>query len=121
LQVPAGRIDQKPTSKVELGFNLDAADPIKPLAFEATEGGSFNYSTSMKLVDKSGMDVQTSLYFKKTAANAWDVYATANGVSVPAGATPVKVGDIGLQQCRWLRPAGTRDLHHHRAPTCRMR
>jgi len=94
MQVPAGRIDQKPTSKVELSFNLDAADPTKPLAFDASEGGSFNYSSSMKIVDKSGMDVQASLYFKKTAANNWDVYATANGVSVPAGATPVKVGAI---------------------------
>ena len=86
LKVPEGRIVQKPTSKIGMSFNLNSGDTIKPLAFDATEGGSFNYSTSLKVVDKAGKEVQLGLYYKKTGSAAWDVYATANGQPVNGSA-----------------------------------
>jgi flagellar hook protein FlgE len=36
LKVPDGRIVQKPTTEIDMSFNLNAADTIKPLAFDAS-------------------------------------------------------------------------------------
>ncbi|MEN9418687.1 MAG: flagellar hook protein FlgE [Pseudomonadota bacterium] len=94
LKIPSSRIEQKPTTRVDMAFNLDAADPSKSITtFNPVEGGSFNYSTSMNVVDRSGKDVQLSLYFKKSTSNKWDVYATANGVPVRGG-TNAAIGSL---------------------------
>ena len=95
LRIPEGRMQQQATSKIDLGFNLNAADTVKTLAFDQNEGGSFNYSTSMKIVDQSGKEVQMGLYYKKTASNTWDVFVTANGALVP-GATGNAVGTLSF-------------------------
>ena len=94
LKIPDARIQQNPTQRVDLALNLDAADPQKSTAaFDPKEGGSFNYSTSFNLVDKAGKDVQLSLYFRKSAAEKWDVFATANGVPVQ-GAAGAQIGAL---------------------------
>lgn len=101
MKVPDGRIVQKSTTKIDMSFNLNAADTIKPLAFDASEGGSFNYSTSLKVVDQSGKEVQLGLYYKKvSSANgpAWDVFATANGRAV---------GTTALGQIRFTNADGS--------------
>jgi flagellar hook protein FlgE len=94
LKIPDARIEQNPTTRVDMSFNLDAADPQKSTAtFDPKEGGSFNYSTSFNLVDKAGKDVQLSLYFRKNGAEKWDVYATANGVPVQ-GTAGSQIGSL---------------------------
>jgi len=97
LKIPSSRIEQKPTTRVDMAFNLDAADPSKKLEFRSDEGGSFNYSTSLKVIDRAGKDVQLSLYFRKEKSDEWKVYGTANGVTVTreADAAPEKAGYIG--------------------------
>jgi flagellar hook protein FlgE len=94
LKIPESRIVQNATTRVDMGFNLDAADPQKSTAtFDPKEGGSFNYSTSLSVVDKAGKDVQLSLYFRKNGADKWDVYATANGVPVQ-GTAGAQIGSL---------------------------
>ena len=94
LKIPDARIEQNPTTRVDMTFNLNAADPQKSTAaFDPKEGGSFNYSTSFNLVDKAGKDVQLSLYFRKNGAEKWDVYATANGVPVQ-GTAGSQIGSL---------------------------
>ncbi len=64
---------------VRLGINLDASSavPTAPLAFD--QPGSYNYATSQTLYDSQGAPLTANYYFRKTAIDNWDVYATING------------------------------------------
>ena len=64
---------------VRLGINLDAssAAPTVPLAFD--QPSSYNYATSQTLYDTQGASLTANYYFRKTAIDSWDVYATVNG------------------------------------------
>jgi len=88
LQLPTGGIAPVATSKNTIQFNLDAREAItKPVAGSATnidftDQKTFNKATSVTMFDAKGQDVPVTYYFQKTAADTWDVYATANGVTV---------------------------------------
>ena len=86
MQVPNPRIDQRTTSEITLGVNLNAAALVQAAAFDPEDGDSFNYSTSIRTFDLQGSSVEVSTYFRKTTANEWEVFATANGTQVGAAA-----------------------------------
>lgn len=71
---------------VQVNLNLDArlAVPVTT-PFNYADPTSYNQSTAVTTYDSLGGPHTYSMYFVKTAANAWDVYAT---VTNPAGATP---------------------------------
>ena len=64
---------------IRMSVNLDAASAMStaPLSFNAPS--SYNYATSQTLYDSQGAPVTMNYYFRKTAADNWDVYATVNG------------------------------------------
>lgn len=64
---------------IQMGINLDAtsAVPSTPIAFD--QPASYNYATSQTLYDSQGAPLTMNYYFRKTATNSWDVYATVNG------------------------------------------
>ncbi len=74
---------------IRMGVNLDAtsAVPTVPLSFNTP--ASYNYATSQTLYDSQGAPVTMNYYFRKTATDNWDVYATVNGQAFdgPAPAT----------------------------------
>ncbi|MCF8150259.1 MAG: flagellar hook protein FlgE [Burkholderiaceae bacterium] len=79
---------------VQANLNLDsrlAALPALP-AFNYADPTTFNQSTAVTTYDSLGNPHTYSMYFRKTAANAWDVYAT---VTNPTGAAPAFT-DLGL-------------------------
>lgn len=96
IQLPTAGINPQATTGIELEFNLDSRSPV---TLPATGGinfndpTTFNNATSVTLFDTMGQDVAVTYYFQKTAANTWDVYATANGNSLmtngTGGAMPV--------------------------------
>jgi flagellar hook protein FlgE len=90
LQIPATRLPQTITSEIIQSFNLDASDVSKTADFDPDDGESFNYSSSIKTFDLLGNSVEISTFYRKTAANTWEVFATANGTQIGTG----KVGDI---------------------------
>jgi flagellar hook protein FlgE len=59
------------------------ACPAIALPFNYTDPTTYNQSTAVTTYDSLGNPHTYSMYFVKTAANAWDVYAT---VTNPAGA-----------------------------------
>ena len=80
---------------VQANINLDsrvAAPPLVP-AFDPDVPATYNQSTAVTTYDSLGNAHTYSMYFRKTAANAWDVYAR---VSNPAGASAAFT-DLGLQ------------------------
>ena len=98
LKIPDARLAQKVTSEVIQSFNLDSADGKKTATFDPKDGDSFNYSSSIQVFDQLGQAVELSLFYRKSDAGKWDVFATANGNLVPQPATatdpPVKLGSL---------------------------
>jgi flagellar hook protein FlgE len=88
LKIPEPRLAQKQTNEVILSVNLDGSDIVKkpvgsdPPPFDQNDGNSFNYSTTIAVFDEAGQSVQISTFYRKTEANIWEVYVTANGQKV---------------------------------------
>lgn len=89
LQLPTGGIGPNPTSQIELEMNLDArAGVSRPSAgpqIDFNDADTYNNATSLTVFDEQGQGVALTYFFQKTATNAWNVYATANGISVNGG------------------------------------
>ncbi len=87
LRVSTTALPPRPTSSFGLELNLDSNTPIPtPLpAFNATDPTTYNGTTSGTIYDSLGNSHVLSLYFQKNAANTWDMYATVDGASTPAG------------------------------------
>jgi flagellar hook protein FlgE len=98
--VPTGTATGTGTG-VEMGLNLDSREDIIASPFAYTDPTTYNSSTSVTVYDSLGNSHLMSLFFRKTAANAWDVYTSLNG-SVPAAATPMTFDSTGAL----LTPAG---------------
>jgi flagellar hook protein FlgE len=79
-------------SGVQANLNLDSrmAVPVTT-PFDHADPTSYNQSTAVTTYDSLGNPHTYSMYFVKTAANAWDVYST---VTNPAGASPT-FSDLG--------------------------
>ena len=79
---------------VQIGLNLDSREAVLPLAFSAIDPTSYNSSTSATVFDSLGNPHLMSLFFKKTAANTWDLYSNLDG-GAAAGPTPVTFSSTG--------------------------
>lgn len=72
---------------VRIAINLDARKDVPTAAMSFTQPDSYNFSTSQTLYDSQGAPLTMNYYFRKAAANDWDVYASINGQAFdgPAG------------------------------------
>ncbi len=79
---------------VQANINLDSRLPAIVLPFNYADPTTYNQSTAVTTYDSLGNPHTYSMYFVKTAANAWDVYAT---VTNPSGAVPTftNLGGVG--------------------------
>ncbi len=66
------------TTTGAIGLNLDSRETTPP-AFVYTDPTTYNSSTAMTVYDSLGNSHVMTLYFRKTAANAWDVYTGLDG------------------------------------------
>jgi len=80
LTVPDAVLPPKPTTKIGLEINLDAAAPAPSptTEFSDTDESTYNYSSTLKIFDNAGQSVEIEYYFRKSAtdANTWDIYFT---------------------------------------------
>jgi len=96
LQLPTSGVAPQPTTSIALELNLRAGDAITlPAAgaqIDFNDADTYNNATSLTVYDAQGQDVALTYYFQKAAANTWNVYATANGVTAAGTAlapTPI--------------------------------
>lgn len=91
LQISSADLLPKQTTSIVAGLNLDARAAVIPAApvFDQNNAATFNNSTSMTVYDSLGSSHIASLYFAKTAANAWNAYMVVDGNMVPAAGTPM--------------------------------
>lgn len=102
IQVDFSPIQAVPTDSVRLGLNLDERSSLPSAAFPAMStqaydgttnpvtmgmgpipatginANSYNHATTVSVVDSAGETHDITLYFRKTAANAWNAYATTD-------------------------------------------
>lgn len=83
-------------SGLEIGLNLDARESAIAAAipFNITDPTSYNKSTTATVYDSLGFAHQMGLYFRKTAANTWDMYTNLDGAA-PGAATAVTFSSTG--------------------------
>ncbi len=64
-----------PTTTGGVGLNLDSRATAPGVAFDYTNPLTYNSSTAMTVYDSLGNAHVLSMYFQKTASNAWDMYS----------------------------------------------
>src|SRR5262249_11628412 len=88
----------KPTNKITITANLDAAATTPTAAWDPQNpGATSNLSTSMTVYDSLGKAHAVDVYFRKSAAGTWDVHALAKGDDLAAGPAGKNV-EIGTGQ-----------------------
>lgn len=100
IQLPTAGIAPQITSAVKLEFNVDSRSAVtgpSPTNINFNDPTTYNNATSVTVYDAMGQDVAVTYYFQKTAANTWNVYATANGQSLmTSGGNPAPVATINF-------------------------
>ncbi|MDT3677577.1 MAG: flagellar hook protein FlgE [Burkholderiaceae bacterium] len=79
LRLQTGDVAPKVTKTGSLTANLDARAEAPTNAFSVNDGSSYNGATSIAVYDSQGAEHTVAVYFRKTAANTWDVHTAADG------------------------------------------
>ena len=113
LQLPTGGVTPRPTSAMNITMNLDSRKaitaPAAGVAIDFNNASTYNNATSLTVYDAKGQEVALSYYFQKSAADTWNVFATANGVTVagaPGAPTPVTTLQFAADGSRPVAPVG---------------
>lgn len=86
LQVSLAPIAPRATTDARIGLNLDSRANVPAAAFSIADPTSYNSSTAMTAYDSLGNAHTLTLYFRKSAANTWDVWGAADGAILNGGA-----------------------------------
>jgi len=96
LMISSADLVPNPTTTGALGLNLDSRDTVPALPFLYTDPTTYNSSTAMTVYDSLGNSHVMSLYFRKTAANTWQVYTGLDGAApAPAAGTTMTFTSAG--------------------------
>jgi flagellar hook protein FlgE len=102
LQVNTADLKPVATTKVDTSLNLDSGSAV-PLntPFNATDPTTYNKQTPVDVYDTLGNPHVMSLYYLKTGAGKWDVYASSDGVELAAQAVAgAAQGDAAVSAAR---------------------
>jgi flagellar hook protein FlgE len=97
LQISTADLKPVATTKVDTSLNLDSrVDPPTNYPFNANDPTTYNKQTPVDVYDSLGNAHVMSMYYVKTGAGTWDVYAGSDGteltnvnVARPGRRTPV--------------------------------
>jgi flagellar hook protein FlgE len=89
IQLPTGGISPRATDAANIEATLDSrvAATASTTPIDFTDGTTYYKATPQTVYDSKGQDVALTYYFRKTATDQWDVYATANGTTVATDAS----------------------------------
>jgi flagellar hook protein FlgE len=97
LRISLANIAPQATTDARLALNLDSRASVPVPAFSISDPSSYNSSTAMTVYDSQGNAQTLTLYFRKTAANAWAVHGAANGTALaPSPLGTLSFGSNGL-------------------------
>jgi flagellar hook protein FlgE len=85
--------------KITLAGTPGAGDTVTiaptPITFDPTNSATYTYSTSVPVYDSLGGQQQVDMYFVKTSAGTWDVYAGKDGSTATAKVGTAKFDTSG--------------------------
>ena len=86
LQLPTGGVAPSPTTSVAMELNLDARKavtlPASGPQIDFNDADTYNNASTLTVYDAKGQGVAVTYYFQKAAIDTWNVYATANDVTI---------------------------------------
>ncbi|MFU2317754.1 flagellar hook protein FlgE [Rahnella sp. PCH160] len=92
LNIPTTMMSAKASTAGTMVANLNSTDKVPTTAtFSSSDDTSYNYVNSITTYDSQGNAHDNNVYFVKTAANNWDVYAQDGSV---AGSAAAKIGSM---------------------------
>lgn len=98
IKLSTAQLPPKPTTKIGITANLDAAAQTPAAAWDPQNpGATSNLSTSITTYDSLGKPHAVDLYFRKTGPGTWDVRAIAKGDEIQGGPAGQNV-EIGAGQ-----------------------
>lgn len=93
MHVDPGTLPASATTAITISANVDANSSVIAAPFDVNDpGNTSNFSTNITVYDSLGNDHETTVYFRKTAANTWDWHALVDGGEITGGTagTPVQ-------------------------------
>ncbi|MBK8064536.1 MAG: flagellar hook protein FlgE [Betaproteobacteria bacterium] len=104
LRISTSEIPANATTQGEIVTNLDSRKTaLLPAGFDMNDPGTYHSATSMSVYDSQGNPHTLSMYFMKTAANSWEVFAAGDGTQIGAGS----VGTLAFNSDGTLDSTGT--------------
>lgn len=82
LKINSGDVPPKATTSGSAQMNLDARATVPTRAFDPADATSYNNAVSMTIFDSLGREHMMTMYYRKTAENAWDVHAAVDGNAI---------------------------------------
>lgn len=96
LQLPTTPSAPAASTMVTAAVNLDSQQSVPTIAFNPANPASYNGSTSATVYDSLGNAHTSTMYFRKSGANAWEQHYYVDGAEVPpsgqAAGTPFTLG-----------------------------
>lgn len=98
LRLTVGGIAPKGTDTANAALNLDARVTVPTAPFDATDPTTYSGLTSMTVYSPQGQAHTMAMYFRKTAANTWNVNASLDGTAFAGNPlSPLTFGTNGVQ------------------------
>lgn len=79
LQVDLSDYPPTATTEARLSLTLDSRGAVPTAAFNVNDPSSYSHSTTTVVYDQLGDRHDVQSFYRKTANNAWDVYAVIDG------------------------------------------
>ena len=79
LKLLSSQSNATATTQVTMNSNLPASAAVPATAFSTTDATSFNAATPVTVYDSQGGSHQATVYYVKTATNAWDAHLYVDG------------------------------------------
>lgn len=85
LLVSSNTIPSNPTTMIDLSMNLDAGEVVGA-AFDPTDPtGTSNFATNVTVYDSLGAAHELTVFFRKSASNAWEWHAMVDDGELTGG------------------------------------
>jgi flagellar hook protein FlgE len=97
IQAPTAALPARATTEMEVTANLDATSTnlgalVPAVAWDLQDpANTANFSTTMTTYDSLGTGHTVDVYFRKTADNAWEYHAIADGSEMTGGTAGTNV------------------------------
>lgn len=79
LQLDTSNITPQASTNIDAAVNLDAGESVSAGAFDPTDPLTYSNVASLAVYDSLGSEHLARVYYKKTAANAWETHFRVDG------------------------------------------